>query len=249
MPDKPGLCRDVLCSWLPSRNLGFEPESLWKSLCRRWGGVSRTYHRVTVISREGIARVRTLCVVYRRRTVAALPWMASAFALVALANYQNASAQSRGPSNPEQLHFSAEDSEVKHPITLPAGAIDIIKKDPDVVEALKNRDKPLTDLPMTWITAAAVHLDGRDETDIVIVARGLLAGANVTTFWVLRPKGQGFELLLTAPAHDLYVRNTRTNGYRDIEIMAATAVRVSTVTFKLDGDRYKKLNQRSESIR
>ena len=58
-----------------------------------------------------------------------------------------------------------------------------------------------------------------------------------------------FELLLNAPAHDLYVRNARTNGYRDIEILVATAVSVSTVTLKFDGERYKQFRQRSGNIR
>src|SRR5262245_29033087 len=108
---------------------------------------------------------------------------------------------------------------------------------------------PLSKLPKSWLMASEVHLAGPDEKDIVVVAAGHLIGANATTFWILRPTDHSFAVLLAAPAHDLFIKDTRSNGYKDLEIAAATAVRVSTLTFRFDGNRYTKYRQRSEDIR
>jgi hypothetical protein len=97
--------------------------------------------------------------------------------------------------------------------------------------------------------ASGVHLAGTDENDIVVVAAGLLSGANVTTFWVLRPVDRGYELLLTAPAHDLVIKRTRSKGYKNIELLSATAVEVSTVSLRFDGRRYQMQARSSKPIR
>ena len=163
--------------------------------------------------------------------------------------FQTISGQVSTQARAEQMHFSAEDETVKRPVVLPDQALEVIEKDPDVAEVLKNENPPLRKIPRSWLMASEIHLDGPDEKDIVVVAAGHLMGANVTTFWILRPTDHGFAVLLTAPAHDLYIKGTRSNGYRDIEMAAATAVRVSTVTFRFDGNRYTKYRQHSEDIR
>jgi hypothetical protein len=176
--------------------------------------------------------------------------MRTAVALIFwLASFQLMTGPVRAQSAAEQMHFSAEDETVKRPIILPDQALQMIERDPDVAEVMKNEEPPLAKLPRSWLMASEVHLDGPREKDIVIVAAGHLMGANVTTFWILRPTDHGFAILLTAPAHDLFIKGTRSNGYRDVEIAAATAVRVSTVTFRFDGNRYTKYKEHSEDIR
>jgi hypothetical protein len=154
----------------------------------------------------------------------------------------------RHPSQ-EQLRFSAEDESVRRPVVVPEGALAIVKKDPYVIEFLDGRDTSAAEPREPWLVASEVHLAGPDERDIVVVATGRLRGANVTTFWVLRPTGHGFELLLTAPAHDLIVRNSRSQGYRDIQILATPGIRVSAVSFRFDGNQYKVYGRSSENIR
>ena len=166
-----------------------------------------------------------------------------------LAFFQIMSVRMAAQSVAEQMHFSAEDETVKCPIVLPDQALQVIEKDPNVAAVMKNEEPPLGKLPRSWLMASGVHLGGPKEKDIVVVAAGHLMGANVTTFWILRPTDRGFAILLTAPAHDLFIKRNRSNGYRDIEVVAATAVRVSTVTFRFDGDRYIKYQEHSEDIR
>jgi hypothetical protein len=162
---------------------------------------------------------------------------------------QLVSAQNTAVSGAEQMHFSAEDESVKRPVVLPDDAVRVLKADPNVMEMLKDQGPSTAKIPEGWLTASTVHLAGFAENDIVVVATGLLRGANVTTFWVLRPGSRGFEVLLTAPAHDLYVRRTRSKGYRDIELLSATAVDVSTISLRFDGHQYKVYARNSKGIR
>jgi hypothetical protein len=97
--------------------------------------------------------------------------------------------------------------------------------------------------------ASEVHLTGPEEKDLVVVAAGLLRGANVTTFWVLRPADGGYELLLTAPAHDLIIKQSRSKGYKNIELLSATAVWVSTMSLRFDGRRYEVHTRSAKPIR
>jgi hypothetical protein len=75
--------------------------------------------------------------------------------------------------------------------------------------------------------------------------QGLVSGANVTAFWVFRPSRQGgYTLLLAGPAHTLSIRADKTNGYRDIELLSATAIDVKTVLLRFDGSAYKPSTQK-----
>jgi hypothetical protein len=140
---------------------------------------------------------------------------------------------------PEQLQFSAEDDSVKNPVAIPSDAWSILKSDPGVLEVLANRGLSVDQLPASWFTASEIHLDGRNESDLVVVGKGPLQGANVTTFWVFLRQPQGLKLVLNAPAHDLIIKPTRQNGYKTIEIASATAVRLSKTTFQFDGNQYR----------
>lgn len=92
--------------------------------------------------------------------------------------------------------------------------------------------------------ASEIHLTSSTERDLVVIAGAPLSGANVTTFWIFRPTNPGYELLLDAPAHDMVVRNSRTNGYRDIELVSATAVTASTVLCRYRDVRYLPINKK-----
>ncbi len=162
----------------------------------------------------------------------------AAILICGLACLQIFPAQDAGRSSGEQTHFSAEDDAVRRPMVLPDGALRVIKEDPYVAGMLQDQAPAATQIPKGWLMASQVHLAGPGENDIVVVASGLLMGANITSFWVLRPSRVGYELLLTAQGHDLLIRHSRSKGYRDIELLSSTAVTVSTVSFKFDGRKY-----------
>jgi len=149
----------------------------------------------------------------------------------------------------EQLVFSAEDDSVKHPVAMPKEVLAILQKDEMVGNALENEQTSAEKIPPDWFSASAIHLSNSRQTDLVVMARGPLAGANVVTFWVFCATAHGYELVLTAPAHDLIVRNTRWFGHRDIELLSASAVQFSSVLCRFDGKRYTSYKTKSERMR
>ena len=159
------------------------------------------------------------------------------------------SAESKGSHPPEQSAFSAEDDAVKNPVPVPRGVLDILRTDEMVRNRLEDENIPGEKIPLSWFSASTIHLSNSREADLVVMARGPLAGGNVVTFWVFRATARGHVLVLTAPAHNLIVRKGSWKGYRDIELASMTAVEVSTVLCRFDGERYVGYKTKSELIR
>lgn len=113
----------------------------------------------------------------------------------------------------------------------------------------KKSERETGNPPGSWFSASEVHLDGSGETDLVVMGRGPLRGANVTTFWVFRGTLQGHVLVLTIPAHDLEITNTRWNGYRKIRTDAMTAVRSYTNLYRFDGGQYQAYKKKSTALK
>ncbi|MEI9974287.1 MAG: hypothetical protein WDO73_20900 [Ignavibacteriota bacterium] len=123
-----------------------------------------------------------------------------------------------------------------------------MRTDPFVRENLEAGGMAADQLPRSWFGASVVHLAGSRESDVVLIGKGPLEGANVTQYWVLRPTSHGWEVLLQATALGLSVKNRRLNGYRDIETAATTSAQVTTVSFRFDGHRYQPYTQSTKSI-
>jgi hypothetical protein len=158
-------------------------------------------------------------------------------------------AESKTSHRAEQLHFSAESSAVKYPVAISEDMMAILRKDEMVRNVAENENIRAEKIPVSWFSASAIHLNGPLEMDFVVMAGDALGGGNTSTFWVFRAIGRRYELILTAPAHDLTIRNTRWKGYRDIELTSMSAVRISHVLCRFDGERYSKYKIRSEEIR
>jgi hypothetical protein len=146
----------------------------------------------------------------------------------------------------EQSSFSAEDVRVKRPVKVAESVIKIVSEDAYIQELLK--DEPSHELPEKWLSASEVHLGGREERDLVVMGTGLIRGANVTTFWIFVPGDGAFKLVLETIGHDLVIKNTRSNGYRDVEVSAATAVEFTEMHYRFEGDGYKKVAGKVEKI-
>jgi len=149
----------------------------------------------------------------------------------------------------DQRHFSAEEDGVKKPVPIPEAVLAILRKDEKVRNVLEADNIPAEKIPISWFSASAIHLSRPEQTDLVVMEVGPLRGANVITFWIFSATTHGYRLVLMAPAHDLIVKNTRWKGYREIELVSMTALEISTVLVRFDGERYKKYKARSEHIR
>jgi len=160
-----------------------------------------------------------------------------------------ATAQRSGSHPSEQSHFSAEVEGVDKPVTLPQDVVAILRTDEMVRSGIEDENLPPEKMPLSWFSAWAIHLSNSGRVDLVVVGKPPLAGANVTTFWVFRSMPHGYELVLSAPAHDLAVMNTRSKGYRDIELISMTAVQISSILCRFDGERYTACKTKSEATR
>lgn len=149
----------------------------------------------------------------------------------------------------EQHHFSAEETGVRKPVPIPEAVMAILRESEGVRGALEDKNMSATEIPPSWFSASAIHLNRPEQVDLVVMGVGPLRGANVTTFWVFSAAARGYELVLMAPAHDLIVTKTRWKGHRDIELISMTAVDISTVVVRFDGERYKEYKARTEHIR
>lgn len=156
------------------------------------------------------------------------------------------STQIKQPLPSEQMQFSAEDEGVKRPVAIPDDVLAILSKDEFIRDVLEDEKPAVGKLPQAWFSASAIHLGGPNETDLVVLGEGPLRGANVITFWVFRPTPHGHELVLTAPAHDLIVKNKRWKGYQEIELASATAVQLTSVLFRWNGRKYAEFSEKSE---
>lgn len=143
---------------------------------------------------------------------------------------------------PEQTNFSAEDARVQHPVAVPADVMRILAKDEMAQNALHSEAK--TEPPESWFSASQIHLSSGKRADLVVMGEGPIRGANVTTFWVFRATDGGHELVMMSPAHDLVVKKTQHKGYRDLELLSATAIENWTITLHFDEKKYVKFSEK-----
>lgn len=118
-------------------------------------------------------------------------------------------AESTGSYPHEQRHFSAEDRGVKKSVPIPKDVLAILSKDETVQSVLEGQNILTQNLPRSWFSASAIHLSRPERVDLVVMGQGPLRGANVITFWIFCATPSGYQLVLSAPAHDLLVKNTR----------------------------------------
>jgi hypothetical protein len=153
-----------------------------------------------------------------------------------------ASAQTTRRSPKEQSHFGAEVA-IRKATEIPTDVLSILREDKRNETCLKDGESRMS-ITSSWFVGSKIHLNGNGDADLVVTARNkCLLGANLVPFWVFRSTPQGHELILSVSALGLEVLDSTTNDYRDIQIGAATARRVSTSTLKFDGKRYQPAKQ------
>lgn len=149
----------------------------------------------------------------------------------------------------EQSLFSAEDQTADSPIKLPDGALEILRRDEQVLRFLAAEDKSPQDLTTELFLASEIHLDGHEETDLIALGEGRLRGANVVTFWVFRKLPNGYRLVLKTTAAGLRVERTKSKGFRNISTASPIAGSSVETFYTFDGKEYKQFRTRSEPIK
>jgi hypothetical protein len=164
----------------------------------------------------------------------------------------------------EQSEFGIELEAVpiQRPVILPRTALDALSKDERAASCLENEGLNAKELPGNWFVASEIHLDGPNETDLVVLPGGPLPntpageispnacflGANTAQMWVLRKTQRGFKLVLSQIGLGMTVIATRTNGLRDVQVGAAVGGYGDSIEYKFDGQSYKIATRTSELI-
>jgi len=144
--------------------------------------------------------------------------------------------------------FSAEDDKFPHAVPLPSCVHRLLAIDTDVVHALEYERLSSEQLPEDWFTASERDLGQSGGTYVVVMAAGMMRGANINPFWIFRRTANSCNLLLSVGAHDLVVLNSRTNGLPDLKIASATAVDYFESKYKFDGKNYQIVKRLTQPI-
>ena len=164
----------------------------------------------------------------------------------------------------EQSDFGIELEAVpiQRPVTLRRAALDALSKDASVASCLENEGLSSKELPANWFVASEIHLDGANESDLVVLPGDRLPdthegeispnacflGANTAQMWVLRNTQRGVKLVLSQIGLGMSVLKTRTNGLRDIKVGAAVGGYEDSIDYKFDGESYKIAGRTSNLI-
>ena len=144
---------------------------------------------------------------------------------------------SRNAQGAEQTVFDAEpdlgEMHVRRPVEIPDSALQVLRDSLSrgTVNCLKSRGTTPDQVPASWFLASAVQLNGPSEVDLIVLPNvpnvskpgspgGCLLPASGGAFWVLGPgiASKRYGLLLATYAHRLEVLDSKTNGYRDIQM-------------------------------
>ena len=138
---------------------------------------------------------------------------------------------------------------IDRPVEVPKGALQVLRNTEKVLQCIEFEKMTPEQVPASWFTASEIHLNGPDEIDLIVQPalmtrespppdNSCLQGAHVAPFWVLRKRGQRYELLLETYADVLHVLDSRTKEYRDIEEFTTSVATIMSTTLRFDGEKY-----------
>jgi hypothetical protein len=117
-------------------------------------------------------------------------------------------------------------------VPVPADVLALLSKVEMVKNISEDQNLPADKLPQSWFSASVIYLATNSKSDLVVEGEPPLAGGNTVPFWVFCATDRGFELVLTASAHDLEVKKTRWKGLRVIVMSAESAAVFTEVEFR-----------------
>jgi len=146
----------------------------------------------------------------------------------------------------EQTSFGLEEP-VEHPVPLPQAVLEKLRA--ETRDRICPNSKAAKDSDDSWFAASEVTLRRGELPALVVKAENAcLRGANIGPFWVFRRSKTGYEIVLSESALGLEVLNTRTNGYRDIRLSAATARDVLIGVYRFRNGKYTVAIKRTRPI-
>jgi hypothetical protein len=131
-----------------------------------------------------------------------------------------------GLNSMQRQDFGVEDP-MPNAVTMPPSAIEAIRRSPESQESLRycmqQERRSARDIPASWFSASQIDFTGSPQSGLVVRGNGCFLGAHITQFWVLAKTATGFRSMFTARADGITVLPTRTNGYRDLQLVFVMA--------------------------
>lgn len=156
----------------------------------------------------------------------------------------------------EQTSFGTEEiptvPQVKRPAPMPDSVLQVLNTDEGVKSCLENNTLTPGQLLSSWFIASEIHLDGRNETDLVVLPNPygeqsmcFHSVEGIGWFWVFRQNQGRHELVLKASGNGLEILNSSHNGYKDIQTVSGVGRFVTTIIFHFDGRRYRERQKKT----
>lgn len=126
----------------------------------------------------------------------------------------------------EQTGFGAE-GDFDRPVALSAAALEALRaflNNEEFRDCAEQEGISPNDISRSWFSASEIRLTKSPASGLIV--RGEAAcmhGAHIVDFWVLAKSKDGYRIVFQGRADALRVLPTRTNGYRDLELVIITA--------------------------
>ncbi|HYB61276.1 MAG TPA: hypothetical protein VEH50_07335 [Methylomirabilota bacterium] len=162
-----------------------------------------------------------------------------------------------GTTKQEQTTFVADPAErLERPVPVPDAVLRILSKDEMVIGCMQSNPIPSGRSLASWFAVSEIHLNGPNEADLVVlpVVQGspsmcFHSVEGIGWFWVFRPIGPHYRLVLKTAGLGLSVLDTRHNGYRDIRSGGQVGNTATAVTFRYGtGGRYQEYRRKTTEL-
>jgi hypothetical protein len=144
----------------------------------------------------------------------------------------------------QQTNFGVEDTFQK-PVSIPDDALQSLRMskgtDDLLQECAEKEGIPAAEIPASWFVASEIRLTQMGSSGLVVRGeRACLGGAHIAQFWVLAKSAEGYRVVFQGRADGLAVLPTRTNGYRDLQLVIVTqaGAYVDYVKFRYSKGKY-----------
>jgi hypothetical protein len=144
----------------------------------------------------------------------------------------------------EQTDFGAE-GDFQKPVPIPADALQSLPMskgaDDLLQECAEQEGIPVAEIPASWFVASEIRLTRVSSSGLVIRGEhACLGGAHIAQFWVLAKSTARYEVVFRGRADALIILPTRTNGFRDLQLVFVTqaGANVDSVTLRYSKGEY-----------
>jgi hypothetical protein len=144
--------------------------------------------------------------------------------------------------NPDsQYVFRSESLAVPDPVEVPSDVRSLLANDVDIQHVLRAEQITSNTIPKDWLIATLIPIRDTTAKLYLIIAKGPLAGAHGTTFWLIRemPRRGNTKILLVVTADQLEISLDSTSPYPHVIAIQLTGTSISRLSYVYANGEYK----------